>query len=100
MNIQLQSILTSDTIAVNQTATVCYSRKEYCEPPDDLDYNQDYISSIMLNGKRYKLKCEIVEAYPLICTRCGHTLTLEHGHGQCPACGTNFSAVVRIVEDK
>ena len=63
---------------------------------DDCD---GYISKICLCGKTYKLRCEIVEVHPLICTRCGHPLELHNGRGQCPACGTNFSAVVQVVEE-
>ena len=58
-----------------------------------------YISKICIHGVTYKLKCEIVEVHPLICTRCGHSLELHNGSGQCPACGTNFSAVMSIQED-
>ena len=59
-----------------------------------------YISRICINGKTYKLRCEIVEVHPLICTRCGHSLELHNGSGQCPACGTRFSAIMSIQEDK
>lgn len=58
-----------------------------------------YISEICLYGVKYKLKCEITEVHPLICTRCGHPLELHYGRGQCPACGTNFSAVLKVVEE-
>ena len=64
--------------------------------PDECD---GYISRICVFGKTYKLRCEIVEVHPLICTRCGHTLELHSGRGQCPACGTNFSAVLKVVEE-
>lgn len=59
-----------------------------------------YISKICLFGKTYKLQCEIVEVHPLICTRCGHPLELHNGSGQCPACGTHFSAVMAIKEEE
>lgn len=58
-----------------------------------------YVHSVVLNGVLYKLQCEIVEVHPLICTRCGHPLELHNGRGQCPACGTNFSAVMAIKEE-
>lgn len=64
--------------------------------PDECD---GYISRICVCGKTYKLRCEIVEVHPLICTRCGHPLELHNGRGQCPACGTNFSAVLKVVEE-
>lgn len=30
-----------------------------------------YISKIRIGGKTYGLKCEIVEAHPVICKKCG-----------------------------
>lgn len=58
-----------------------------------------YIDKVCIYGVTYKLKCEIAEVHPLICTRCGYPLELHNGRGQCPACGTNFSAVLKVVEE-
>ena len=30
-----------------------------------------YVSRICLNGKTYGLKCEIIEARPIVCKKCG-----------------------------
>lgn len=62
-------------------------------------FDGGYIDSVQIGGKVYKLRCEVAEVHPLICTRCGASLELHNGHGQCPACGTNFSAVVSIKEE-
>ena len=58
-----------------------------------------YINEICIYGVKQKLKCEITEVHPLICTQCGHPLELHDGRGQCPACDTNFSAVLKVVEE-
>ena len=59
-----------------------------------------YISKIMFpNGNVYKLRCEVVEVYPMICSRCGGQLELKYGSGQCPYCGTNFTTQFKIVEE-
>ena len=60
------------------------------------EHESDKICS---QGVTDNLRCEIAEVHPLICTRCGASLELHNGHGQCPACGTNFSAVVSIKEE-
>lgn len=33
-------------------------------------FDGGYIDSIQIGGKVYKLRCEIAEVHPLICTRC------------------------------
>lgn len=96
------------TLTINNTQTLTsrsstgwtYKDKEICEPPPDLDACAGYINSIMVNGKKYKLQCEIVEVHPLTCTKCGAPLELHNGHGTCKYCGTSYSAVMNIVEDK
>lgn len=58
-----------------------------------------WISSIQLpDGRKYKLKCEIVQAHPLTCPKCGGNVTMNMGWGKCDYCGTNYSAVVKIEE--
>ena len=66
------------------------------------DYNgyDGVVNSICVSGKTYKLQCEIVEVHPLICTRCGAPFELHNGKCKCESCGTNFSAVMSIVEDE
>ena len=56
-------------------------------PDEELD---GFISRIKLpNGKTYGLKCEIVEARPITCKKCGASFQLKYGEGQCEHCGTS-----------
>lgn len=59
-----------------------------------------YISRIMLpNGKLYKLRCEVVEVYPMTCPKCGGRVELHYGNGNCQSCGTAFTTQFKIVEE-
>lgn len=45
------------------------------------DYD-GYISAIRLpDGKTYKLRCEVVEVYPITCPKCGASFELHYGSG-------------------
>lgn len=91
----------SITIAQNLDAkTSIYGRRDFCELPDNTSADQQYITAIKVGGTTYKLRCEIVEVHPLTCTKCGSPLELHNGHGRCEYCGTNYSAIMSIVEDK
>ena len=57
-----------------------------------------YISKISLNGRVYALKCEIVEARPVICKKCGASFQLRYGEGQCEHCGTYYTTRFYIEE--
>ena len=57
-----------------------------------------YISQINLYGKIYKLKCEIVEAHPIVCKKCGASFQLKYGEGQCTHCGTYYTTHFYIEE--
>lgn len=57
-----------------------------------------YISKIQLDGKVYALKCEVVEARPITCSKCGASFQLHHGEGQCPHCGTYYTTHFYIEE--
>lgn len=60
-----------------------------------------YIDTVCTpNGKCYKLRCEIVEVYPMICPRCGGKVVLKYGNGDCQSCGTSFTTQFKIVEGK
>lgn len=80
--------------------TITEAHRSVCEPPNDFNSDQHYISSVRINGITYKLRCEIVEVHPLTCTKCGSPLELYNGHGKCEYCGTSYSAIMSIVEDK
>lgn len=57
-----------------------------------------YISQINLYGKIYKLKCEVVEAHPIVCKKCGASFQLKYGEGQCIHCGTYYTTHFYIEE--
>lgn len=57
-----------------------------------------YISKIKVQGKVYKLRCEIVEAHPIICKKCGASFQLKYGEGQCEHCGTYYTTHFYIEE--
>ena len=50
-----------------------------------------YISKISFQGKVYALRCEIVEARPVVCNRCGASFQLKYGEGRCEHCGTYYT---------
>ena len=60
-----------------------------------------YIDTICLgDGRRYGIKAIVYESKPIICSRCGYTLTLDsHGEGICEACGTHYSTRL-VLEEK
>ena len=57
-----------------------------------------YISQINLYGKIYKLRCEVVEAHPIVCKKCGASFQLKYGEGQCTHCGTYYTTHFYIEE--
>ena len=57
-----------------------------------------YISSIRLDGKLYKLQCEVVEVYPMTCPKCGAPIKLHYGQGHCPYCDTHYTTKFSIQE--
>jgi len=62
---------------------------------------EGYISSVMLpNGKMYKLRCEVVEVYPITCPKCGASFELKYGSGRCDHCGTYFTTKFSLQEGK
>lgn len=58
-----------------------------------------YISQVKVGDKLYKLRCEIVEVHPIICSRCGAPLQLHYGEGTCEHCGTHFTTKFSIEVD-
>ena len=60
---------------------------------------EGYISSVQLaNGKVYKLRCEVVEVYPMTCPKCAGKVVLKYGSGECQSCGTAFTTQFKITE--
>ena len=58
-----------------------------------------YISSVLLpNGKLYKLRCEVVEVYPMTCPKCGASMELQYGQGHCSYCNTHYTTKFSIQE--
>ena len=57
-----------------------------------------YIHSIQLDGKLYKLQCEVVEVYPMTCPKCGAPIELRYGRGHCPYCDTHYTTKFSIQE--
>ena len=57
-----------------------------------------YISRISVGGKIYALKCEVVEARSITCTKCGASFQLKYGEGQCEHCGTYYTTRFYIEE--
>ena len=57
-----------------------------------------YISEMKINGKLYKLQCQIVEVYPIICPKCGASFELKYGNGQCPYCNTYYTTEFKLKE--
>lgn len=57
-----------------------------------------YISKIVVRGKTYKLRCEIVEVYDMSCPKCGAPLKLHYGNGECNYCHTHFTTQFKVME--
>ena len=72
--------------------------KKVEEKPKEEPEFAGYINSIQLGGKRYKLQCEVVEVYPITCTKCGASFELKYGEGRCEYCGTYYTTKFEIVE--
>ena len=57
-----------------------------------------YIDKIIIQGKIYKLRCEVVEAHPIVCKKCGASFQLKYGEGRCEHCGTYYTTHFSIEE--
>ena len=85
-------------LTVNQfatSATVNSISESIPKPETDCD---GYISKINIYGKTYKLRCEVVEVYPITCPKCGGSFELRYGSGQCDHCGTYFTTQFKLQE--
>ena len=57
-----------------------------------------YISQVCFGGKTYGLKCEVVEARPIVCKKYGASFQMKYGEGQCDHCGTYYTTHFYIEE--
>ena len=57
-----------------------------------------YIDSIEVQGKLYKIGCEVIEARPIVCKKCGASFQLKYGEGQCEHCGTYYTTHFYVEE--
>ena len=63
-----------------------------------MEQSDGYISKISFNGKTYNLRCEIVEVYSIVCSKCGASFELKYGTGQCNHCGTYYTTQFKLIE--
>lgn len=64
-----------------------------------MDHIDGYVNRIKLNGKTYALRCEVIEAHPIVCKKCGASFELRYGEGKCEHCGTYYTTKF-ILEEK
>ena len=57
-----------------------------------------YVSKIQIGKKIYALQCEVIEARPITCKKCGASFQLKYGEGQCEHCGTYYTTRFYIEE--
>ncbi len=63
-----------------------------------MDEFAGYIDRIIIQGKIYKLRCEVVEAHPIVCKKCGASFQLKYGEGRCEHCDTYYTTRFSIEE--
>ena len=71
--------------------------KKYRDSKGEFD---GYINSIVVDGKVYRLQCQLEEVHPITCKNCGAPLKLEFGQGTCSHCGTHYAVNYFIEEVK
>ena len=57
-----------------------------------------WIDRIVFGGKTYALRCEVIEAHPITCSKCGANVELHHGEGRCEYCGTYYTTRIMVQE--
>jgi hypothetical protein len=63
------------------------------------EYVDGFISKIQFpNGKVYALRCETITVKPIVCPKCGGTVTLKYGEGKCDFCGVCYTSKFELVE--
>ena len=51
----------------------------------------------MPNGKLYALQCTVTAVKPIVCPKCGGTVTLKYGEGQCDFCKVRYTSKFELV---
>ena len=58
-----------------------------------------FIHTIQLpNGKSYALQASVVAVKPIVCPKCGGTVTLKYGEGKCDFCKVQYTSRFELVE--
>lgn len=63
----------------------------------DKEY-EGFISDVLIDGKRYGLRCAVVTVEPIVCPKCGGSFELKYGSGKCDYCGTYYTTEFKLVE--
>ena len=57
-----------------------------------------FINTIQMpNGKLYALQCTVTAVKPIVCPKCGGTVTLKYGEGQCDFCKVRYTSKFELV---
>lgn len=57
-----------------------------------------FINTIQMpNGKLYALQCTVTAVKPIVCHKCGGTVTLKYGEGQCDFCKVRYTSKFELV---
>ncbi len=61
---------------------------------------EGFIHTIALaNGKKYALQASVIAVKPIVCPKCGGTVTLRYGEGKCDFCGVQYTSKFELVEN-
>jgi hypothetical protein len=58
-----------------------------------------FIHSISIGGKTYALRAAVIAVKPIVCPKCGGTVTLKYGEGKCDFCGVQYTSKFELVEN-
>lgn len=58
-----------------------------------------FINSISVCGKTYALRANVIAVKPIVCPKCGGTVTLKYGEGKCDFCGVQYTSKFELVEN-
>jgi len=67
--------------------------------PDGKEQKVDgFIHTIVMGNKKYALQANIIAVKPIVCPKCGGTVTLRYGEGKCEFCGMQYTSKFELVE--